>query len=218
MAMAYDPVKREVSAFLNGVQTPFSYGDSVIQDVFGHKKKEPLNPVAFEWPLYSPRAFTLKYNGYNLASSGIAEHWIYIDTEQRRVTYGRYAPDGAKVKDKFRVRFDLLREKKSLFPAPLEFDAEAGQGAALPGTLQALPGDEVVTSLSLSNGAEWTRVGTEIRYVLREGAPFTFGRALGLGSEELDHGSELWLSGVAVFNRPLSAEELKSLSFVDEKR
>lgn len=218
MAMAYDPAKREVSAFLNGVQTPFSYGDPVIQDVFGHKKKEPLNPVAFEWPLFSPRAFTLKYNGYNLPAGGVAEHWIYIDTEQRRVTYGRNAPDPAKVKDKFRVRFDLQREKKSLLPAPLEFDAEAGQGVALPETLKALPGDEVVTSISLSNGAEWTRVGTEIRYVLREGAPFTFGRALGLGSEELDHGSELWLSGVAVFNRPLTAEELKGLSFTDEKR
>jgi len=213
MAMAYDPAKREVSAFLNGVQTAFSYGDPVIQDVFGHKKKEPLNPVAFEWPLYSPRAFTLKYNGYNLAANGVAEHWIYIDTEQHRVTYGRIEPDPAKVKEKFRVRFDLLREKKSLLTAPLEFDAENAQGVALPEKLKAQPGDEVVTSLLVSNGAEWTRVGTEVRYVLREGAPFTFGRALGLGSEELDHGSELWLSGVAVFNRPLTADELKALSF-----
>jgi hypothetical protein len=74
VAMAYDPAKREVSAFLNGVKTPFSYGDKVIQDVFGHKNKEPLNPVKFEWPLFSPRAFTLKFNGYSIGSGGVAEH------------------------------------------------------------------------------------------------------------------------------------------------
>lgn len=213
LAMAYDPQKRAVWAYQNGVATPFSYGDAVIQDVFGHKNKEPLNPVKFDWPLFSPRALTLKFNGYNLAQDGVAEHWIYVDLEQNKVSYGRHALDGGKL-GAYRVKFDLQREKKSLLAAPLEFDAVPDASVALPAAVKGQPGDEIVTSLWKQEGTEWTRVGTEIRKALREGAPFTFGRALGLGSEELNHGSVLLMGGVAVFNRPLSSEELKSIVFV----
>ena len=42
---------------------------------------------------------------------------------------------------------------------------------------------------------------------------FTLGRALGLGTEEIAHGSQLYMDGVAVFCRVLAARELKQLSF-----
>jgi hypothetical protein len=74
------------------------------------------------------------------------------------------------------------------------------------------PGDEIVTSLEVHD-TDWHRVGEEIRYRLREGAPFTFGRALGLGDEPIDHGTQLYIDGVAVFNRVLKPGELKTLAF-----
>jgi len=58
-------------------------------------------------------------------------------------------------------------------------------------------------------------VGTSLNTKFSEGAPFTFGRALGLASEELEHGSQLYMDGVAVFNRVLSEEELLSISFTN---
>ena len=56
-------------------------------------------------------------------------------------------------------------------------------------------------------------MGEAICYRLREGAPFTFGRALGLGNEPIDHGTQLYIDGVAVFNRVLMPEELQTLAF-----
>ena len=52
-----------------------------------------------------------------------------------------------------------------------------------------------------------------MRREIRQGAPFTFGRALGLGAETIEHGSQLYLDGVAVFNRVLTEAELADLSF-----
>ncbi len=43
--------------------------------------------------------------------------------------------------------------------------------------------------------------------------PFAFGRALGLGTEPIDDGTQLYIDGVAVFNRVLSKDELKELAF-----
>ncbi len=47
--------------------------------------------------------------------------------------------------------------------------------------------------------------------------PFTFGRALGLGTEPIDHGTQLCIDGVAVFNRGPSGKELRELSFAGER-
>jgi len=49
--------------------------------------------------------------------------------------------------------------------------------------------------------------------MIQEGVPFRFGRALGLGSEEIEHGSQLFIDGVAVFNRVLAENELQRMSF-----
>lgn len=67
-------------------------------------------------------------------------------------------------------------------------------------------GAEIITSLEFRKDGGRQRVGTEIRYRLREGAPFTFGRALGLGAERIDHGTQLYIDGVAVFTRVLNPD------------
>ena len=73
--------------------------------------------------------------------------------------------------------------------------------------------DVIVTTLERRDQGKWNRVGSEVRYKASEGAPFTFGRALGLGSEVLEDGTQLFMDGVAVFNHVLSEEELRDLSF-----
>lgn len=213
MAMVHDPVRREVSAYLDGVRTPSSFEDPVVQDVFQHRHPSPLNPVAFDWPIYSPRSFVLKFNGYTLAESGVAEHWLQIDAERGQVVYDRSVPDPGRPIGTFRARLDVRRDGKSLLPAPLQWDARPGASATLPREVVPRVNDELVASLFRWDGDAWAAVGTELRVVLREGAPLTFGRALGLGGESLDRGSELRLSGVAVFDRVLAAEELRQISF-----
>jgi hypothetical protein len=71
--------------------------------------------------------------------------------------------------------------------------------------------------LQVHDGGDWSQVGKEIRYRLREDAPFAFGRALDLGSEPIEHGTQLYLDGVAVFNRVLGHDELRGLSFADRR-
>jgi hypothetical protein len=107
-----------------------------------------------------------------------------------------------------------MRRRKSILTEPFQFKAIAGKEMSLPVAERILPGDEFITSLTILENGVWKQVGTELISVMREGAPFTFGRALGLGSEDLEHGTQLFIDGVAVFNRVLSEKELKSLSFV----
>ena len=215
VAMTFEPKHDRVTVYCNGVATPVRRTDPVARDVFRQAEPASANPFHFPWPIFSPRAFVLKYNGYNVAASGVYEHWLRVDTERGTVAYGRSSPDPGKVRGEFRVIFDVERDGAGLLPAPLVFAAEDGRGAALPDAVQIRAGDEMVTSLEIRAGDAWERVGTEIRYPVREGAPFTFGRALGLGAEPIDHGTQLLLDGVAVFNRALTGQELKALSFCD---
>ena len=71
----------------------------------------------------------------------------------------------------------------------------------------------IVVNLERKRFLSWSKVGTKISRMITEGAPFTFGRALGLGLDVLEDGSQLFVDGVAVFNRVLSENELKSLCF-----
>ena len=115
------------------------------------------------------------------------------------------------------MEFGVERAGKSLLPRPLSLVAAGKTRAALAGGMKIKPGDQVVASLHTLEEDGWRRVGTEIRYRVREGAPFTLGRALGLGTEPIDHGTQLCIDGVAVFNRVFSGKELRRLSFAREK-
>lgn len=212
MAMTFDPVKEQVVAYCDGVATPSKITDPVAQDVFKYRKPVSSNPFAFPWPIYSPRSFVLKYNGYS-AASGVHEHWLQVDTEKRMVRYGCDSRDDATVHGKYRVQFDVRRDGKSLLSKPITFPAKDKTAVPLPQALKIQPGDEIVASLHVEENGGWRPIGTEIHYPIREGAPFTFGRALGLGKEPVDHGTQLFIDGVAVFNRVLTDRELRELNF-----
>ncbi len=213
MAMTFDPTSDEVTVYCDGVATATHVTDPVAKDVFQYQKPVASNPFHFPWPIYSPRSFALKFNGYNVQSSGVYEHWLHVDTEKGTVAYGRSCPDAAQDEEVYRVEFDVQRDGGSLLPEPLVFNVLDSDTAKIPEDVKMQPGDEIITSLHVHKDGDWKRIGTEIRYRLREGAPFTFGRALGLGTEPIDHGTQLFLDGVAVFNRVLDQKELQDLSF-----
>lgn len=214
MAMTFDPDKEQVTAYLNGTATQKYQTDPVARDVFRYEKEVLSNPFRFDWPVYSPRSFILKYNGYSVETSGVYEHWLHIDLNHRRVTYGLDYPQNVKLKARYRVNLNIQRHSNSLFSRPLRFRVTEGKSKELPGDEIILPDDVIITTLEKRDQGRWKRVGSELRYTVSEGAHFTFGRALGLGSEELEDGTQLFMDGVAVFNRVLSEEELRNLSFV----
>lgn len=211
MAMTFDPVNERVTVYCDGVATPTQITDPVANDVFKCEKPVASNPYHFPWPIFSPRSFVLKFNGYDVRASGIHEHWLRVDTDKATVIYDRSGPTANDDKTDFWVTIDVRRADASILTAPVTF--QATHVIELPIKARMQSGDEIVTSLEFRSNRDWHRVGKQIRYRLREGAPFTFGRALGLGDEPIDHGTQLFIDGVAVFNRVLKPEELKNMAF-----
>ena len=216
VAMTFDPDTSLLTMYRDGKMTPTSINDSVEHDVYADVDKRSSNPYRFDWRIWSARDFTLKFNGYNVRTTGVYEHWLRVDLDNARVTYDRATPKDANITDRFQVSFDVMRDDQSLLKQPIVFDAAPGESVALPDDVKPAPGDVVVTSLRQRRGDTWQTVGKPIHYTLREGAPFTFCRALGLGDEPIDHGAQLDLAGVAVFNRVLSADELRAISFTSD--
>lgn len=212
MAMTFDPVNETVMVYCDGVATPTQITDPVAQDVFGYDKPVSSNPYHFPWPIYSPRSFVIKFHGYDVQSSGVYEHWLRVDTEKATVRYDRSGPNAADKTD-YRVTVDVKRASTSILGAPITFRVADTNLVDLPVKAKMQPGDEIIASLEFRKSGGWQRVGKEIHYRLREGAPFTFGRALGLGDEPIDHGTQLYIDGVAVINRVLKPAELKELAF-----
>lgn len=210
MAMTWDATRQEVTAFLDGVATPKVLTDPVAQDALKPAKPVSANPFPFTWPMYGPRIFTLKFNGYG-ASSGVSEHWLACDLDRKHIAYGRSVVDAALATGAFRVTVDCQREGTSLLSQPLSAAATEGAALTLPTDLALKDGDEVVATLERDGQA----VGTTVRRRITQGAPFTIGRALGLGTgkEDIAHGSEVAIDAVAVFDRPLTAEELRGIAF-----
>lgn len=87
------------------------------------------------------------------------------------------------------------------------------QTAVIARNTDILVGDAIRTTLEIRDNGKWTQVGSVVERKILEGAPFTFGRALGLGAEDLKHGSQIYLDGVAVFDRVLEPQELRMLAF-----
>ncbi len=215
MAMTFDPNTDQVVAYLDGVATPTSITDPVARDVFRPTEPVASNPFHFPWPIYSPRSFLLKFNGYNVQDSGVYEHWLQVDTDAATVTYDRICSDEAREDVDYRVTVDVQRDEASILSEPVTFSATRGHSVRLPTEAKMQPDDLIVTTLHARRGEDWQRIGEPVRYRLRQGAPFTFGRALGLGAEPVDYGTQLYVDGVAVLNRVLSEEELQELSFTD---
>lgn len=214
MAMSYDPDKNEVRAFLNGEMSPLKLADPVTQDVFRYPSTPSANPLAFEGPIYSPRSFVLKYNGYSLATNGVSEHRVHVDLDERTLTYRRAPPATNESGPPYRISLDIHRTGRSILSQPILLPGIDGQTRELTMTEDARPGDLVTTTLELLEDGQWKRVGAPLKSRITTGAPFTFGRALGLDAEEIGHGSQLHLDGIAVFDRSLTEGELEHLSFV----
>jgi hypothetical protein len=213
MAMTFDPTSEIVTVYCDGVATPTRITDPVAKDVFKYQKPVASNPHHFPWAIFSPRSFVIKFNGYDVRSSGIYEHWLRVDTENGTVVYDRSGPNAKDDQTDYWVTIDVRRAEASILTAPVTFQATNTNIVQLPVKAKMQPGDEIITSLEFRKDDGWCRVGTEIHYRLRQGAPFTFGRALGLGTEPIDHGTQLFLDGVAVLNRVLSNDELRELAF-----
>jgi hypothetical protein len=211
LAMTWDAATQTVTAYVDGVATPLQRTVAVIKDVYREHAPTSSNPFHFPWPMFGPRHFVLKFNGYDLARGGIAEHWVECDLAGRRLAYGRAAPVPAAADSGHLVRVELMRGDKSLLPQPLRLatlpDAKA---TPIPEEITFAVGDVVRAVLTTADG---TPVGRPVQRVLAEGAPFTIGRALGLGlgKEDQHHGSQVTVDGVAVFDRALDAGELRAI-------
>lgn len=214
MAMTFDPSTREVKAWLNGVATPLMLGDPVENDVFNNANLKQSNPYLFKWPLYSPRRFILKYNGYNVRTTGIYEHWLEVRAQEGKFIYNRSAP--GVVSQRCKVSVNIMRGGTLLAGSALEAEVSPGTELALPSGTIIAQDDVISTSLFVWQDEAWVAMGNPITYPVPEGAPFTLGRALGLGSEPLHHGSQLYIDGVAIFNRVLTASEFQTITFVNE--
>lgn len=214
MGMTYNPEKEEVRAWLNGKMTPLNLNDPVTQDIYRYAEGQAANPFPFPSPIYAPKSFVLKYNGYSIATDSVSEHRLQVALNEGQLTYWQDRPNEQPLEKEFRVSFDLLRKGKSLLRKPILATVENGQTIPLP-RVEVNWGDEVRTVLSGWDKGSWKQIGTPLVHEVQAGAPFTFGRALGLGSEELDHGSQIYLDGVAVFNRVLTESELQRLSFAE---
>ena len=213
-AMSYDPSKKEVRAYLNGKMSTYFLTDPVAQDVFQFDTIKQANPLTFAGPIAGERVFTLKFNGYQFEQGGIAEHRVQVDLDGMLLTYQTESKPGVDLIG-YQVIFDIRNRDDHLLQQPIVLDHDKMESAidlSRPLTHQ----DTIFTKLLQKQNGQWVQVGSEIRKPIEEGAPFTFGRALGLASEEIDHGSELYIDGVAIFNRVLREAELSAISFMTQ--
>ena len=214
MAMSYDGEHDRVLAYLNGKATKLALTDPVTKDVFKLDHVQSTNPLVFKGPIFSPDYFTIKYFGYDLTQSKVKEHSLTIDLEHHRIQY-HWLPHQAR-SDSIDLYFDIRRRDSSILRRPLHILIADTTWHVFDHLSHMQYGDTIVTHLSLMEDQEWKIVGDTIKKPYEEGAPFTFGRALGLASEELEHGSQLYLDGVAVFDRVLAEEEIEKISFVKD--
>ena len=211
MGMSYDPQAQTMEARLNGVRTASTLADPVVAVVTGQRLEKAMNPADFPWPIFSSRAFLIKFNGYSVARDGVQEHALFVDLDQESAIY-RFV--GAQSE----VRLTLTLERAGQVIVRRTWTPD-GTSRQLPGFAQASLGDVLEAVLeSRLESQDWQPLGTPVRRTLSEGAPFTIARALGLGAKDASgHGSQMHVAGVALFNRVLSDAEYRELGFAGEQ-
>ena len=212
-AMTYEPSTQLLRTYLNGVLTEFAMTDPVVQDVFAHAEEEAANPYHFSMPMYHPRRFTLKLHGFHDSEARpIGEHRLYVDLDHKTLRYEPFSLPAASANDSIRLQLSINRGKAVL--ADWNEILNPLRIYEMPCTEIIQCGDVLSIQAQRQINDEWQNMGKRIEKTISDGAPFTIGRALGLGSEEKSHGSQLFVDGVAVFNRCLDQSELAGLSFV----
>ena len=212
-AMTYEPSTQLLRTYLNGVLTEFTMTDSVVQDVFAHAKEEAANPYHFTLPMYHPRRFCLKLHGYHTGESRpIGEHRLFFDLDHKTMRYEPFALPATAATSDIRLQMSISRAKSVLAEWNEVLNPLRVYEMPCAETIQA--GDVLSIQAQIQTGDNWENIGQRIEKTISDGAPFTIGRALGLGSEEKNHGSQIYVDGVAVFNRCLDQAELENISFL----
>ena len=212
MAATFDPEHHEVIAYLNGEMTRLTVTDPVTKDVYQDPNPQQANPFQFHHAIYSPRNFLIKYNGYLHNADNIIEHSLQVNIDAGMLIYRNVSMQDTRNR-RFRVLFEIVKKDEANSSLLLKAEVISGDTLVIPKNMYLNIGDKISTSLEKWHKGQWELIGSPIHKEISQGAPFTFGRALGLGSENIDHGSQLYLDGVAVFDRVLSTKELKDLSF-----
>ncbi|QQV77587.1 hypothetical protein H5J25_01920 [Sphingomonas aliaeris] len=201
LAMTFDPVLGEVTAYKNGVATPISLTDPVMADALGIDAALPANPIQFPAKIFHPDSTLLKFSGYDYKTGPVAEHRLTIDFARGSIEYQQAGKRDASL---FRVRGKIVTN------GIVEFELNE---AMMSGSFEPSAYGNVAASLEVQTGGGWRQAADDVYFTVEDGAPFTFGRAPGVGDHGHDFGSQMDLSGFAVFNRTLSSGELTNIAF-----
>lgn len=186
IAMSYDPEKGEVRAYLDGRLTEGRVIDPVIEDVLQNAEIPLSNPLSFKASIYSPMSFQIKYNGYDFKAGPIKEHLLWVDLNDHKITYNQ---NGSNNETRFKIVFDVTRSGQSILKNSIDQEIVSGDLIDIPWTKDMTEGDVITSTLEQFENGEWQQIGTAIEKTISAGAPFTFGRALGLDEDGLEHGS-----------------------------
>ena len=211
LAMTYDGDDAQSSQ--DGVATVNSYeqGEEWVEESVYPRPDHYTaltNPKAFDWGVYHPRRFVVKFRGYKVAETGVYEHFARVDLKaaQRTIAYGvKAVSPNADAGGVYELKYRFERNGEAVAHGTGSFAVRNSAGqAVLPQALQVEEGDKVVLELLRDVPEGVWSVGGAITREIGAGAPFTFGRVLG-------GGTQMTLGGVAMYNRALSAAELANL-------
>ena len=211
LAMTYNGDEAQSSQ--DGVSTVNSYKEGeewVEESVYPRPDHYTAltNPKAFDWGVYHPRRFVVKFKGYKVAETGVYEHFARVDLKaaQRTIAYGvKAVSPNADAGGVYELKYRFERNGQAVAHGTGSFAVRNSAGqAVLPQALQVEEGDKVVLELLREVPEGVWSVGGAITREIGGGAPFTFGRVLG-------GGTQMTLGGVAMYNRALSAAELANL-------
>lgn len=227
VALTYDGTK--ATCYLDGVATPFSYtgngrtdNEDIEPDVYGSAFKKLTNPKKFDYGvgIYDPKKFIVKFNGYNYTTNGgIYEEYAIVDiknTNSKTISYGFKAVDGVE-KPIRSIKYSFKRNGTPISNGTGTFNnIENGQSANanLSSQLNIQNGDvleiSMYSSTTIQNSS--TQIGTIVKRDINQGADFSVGRILG---SSIESGVEMYIDGVAMYNRVLNENELLNLTFTN---
>lgn len=211
-AMTYDG--NVVCSYVNGVLENFSYvnqtnstnSDQVVMDVEGTSEEALMtNPNPFDYGIYRPRKFIVKFNGDYHNNSQVKEHYVDLDliSANKSLTYKRVGTSNLNYYIEHAIKRDNTTVVSGNFIA-----TSSEQLESLPADLVVEEGDVLELRLK-ENDENGAQIGNLVRREIGDGAPFSFGKILG----GINTGAQVHMDGAAIFNRAFSPEELGVLIF-----
>ena len=211
-AMTYDG--NVVCSYVNGVLENFSYinqtnstnSDHVLMDVEGTSEEALMtNPNPFDYSIYRPRKFIVKFNGNYHNNSQVKEHYIDLDfvSANKTLTYKRVGTSNLDYYIEYAIKRNDATMVSGNFTATSDEQLEN-----LPTDLVIEEGDVLELRLK-ENDDNGTQIGNLVRREIGDGAPFSFGKILGGPNT----GAQVHMDGAAIFNRAFTPEELGVLIF-----